>query len=80
MKHNGHLTFQLVTDCWGHTLRCRYHKVVAACEFSSHNCVTEKVTKQVERDQRTKKQGNKGTLNLKVVKEGRSPIPEILIY
>ena len=46
MKHNGQLTFQLVTDCWdthldlgmfGAILSCN---VVATCGFNSHNCVT----------------------------------------
>ena len=69
-------TFQCIIDCWstcldagmpGAILSC---EVVATCGFSSHNCVTKKVNKQVEGkiknfmldwDQRTKKQGNKGT-------------------
>ena len=47
-KHNGHLTFQHVIDCWdmhldagmpGAILSC---DVVATCGFISHNCVINK--------------------------------------
>jgi len=71
MKCNGHLTFQWVIDGQGtHSdantiLSCN---VVVTHGFSSHNCVTKKVNKQVKgktrnfklncRDQRN---GNKGT-------------------
>ena len=59
-------------DCWGVCLDTGVPgvihscNVVATCGFCSHNCVTKKANKQVKgkiknfKDQRTKKQGEKG--------------------
>ena len=50
MKHNGHLTFQCINDCWGVHLdkgmpiAILSRNVVATHEFSSHNCVAKKLT------------------------------------
>jgi len=62
--------------------------VVATHGYSSHNCVTKKVNKQVEAKIRnfklnwgskTKKAGKQGN-SLKVIKQGRLPIPaDILV-
>jgi len=54
--------------------------VVATHEFSSHNCVNGKVNKQVEENSKVdqgsknKKAGKCGN-TLKVVMQGRSPMP-----
>jgi len=76
MKHNGPPHFQLVIDYWGTRSDTKLllmhtgHHYVFSSGFSCNNYVTLKVNKQVEgkvrnfnldRDQRMKKQGNKGT-------------------
>ena len=68
MKHNGHCTFESVTDSWGahsDTLVPSFLLMRYMCWFTSHNNVTEKVNKQVKesfRDHRRKKVGKQGKL------------------